>query len=239
MFCKYCGKEISNDTKFCPNCGNPSSDINMKYNELSHDKKGLSIASLVLGILGFIVWLLPIVGFPVIIVGLILGIIGHNKGGKGFSTAGIILCIITLILTTANSAFGACKGYHGLLFFQESQSENNIKTQKSQNEFTIRDDKGNILMNGGISSATTSIVTDDSGNKNYVIEISFTDDATEKFATVTSEHIGECISIYLNDDMLANPRVMYTITEGKCQISGEFSHQEALDLVEKLNSTVN
>lgn len=21
MFCQYCGKEISNDTKFCPNCG--------------------------------------------------------------------------------------------------------------------------------------------------------------------------------------------------------------------------
>lgn len=71
------------------------------------EQKGMSIASLVLGICGFVGCCLPILGYPVSIVGLVLGIKGRSKGAKGMATAGIVLCIITLILTLINSIAGA------------------------------------------------------------------------------------------------------------------------------------
>ena len=80
------------------------------------EKKGQSIASLVLGIVGLIAWCLPLAGFPVSIVGLVLGILGMKKGGKGMAIAGIVLCIISLVATIVNSAIGAYMGTTGQLF---------------------------------------------------------------------------------------------------------------------------
>ena len=71
------------------------------------EKKGLSITSMILGIVGLLAWCIPLLGFPVCITGLILGIIGIKKGGKGMAIAGIILCSITLLLTLGNSILGA------------------------------------------------------------------------------------------------------------------------------------
>ena len=68
-----------------------------------------STASLVLGIIGLIAWILPLIGFPVVIIGLILGI-------KKKYTAGIVLNVIALVLTVANSAIGAYMGANGMLF---------------------------------------------------------------------------------------------------------------------------
>lgn len=68
-----------------------------------------STASLVLGIVGCIAWLIPLIGFPVTIVGLILGI-------RRKYTVGIILNVIGLSLTLVNSAVGAVLGYQGKLF---------------------------------------------------------------------------------------------------------------------------
>lgn len=50
------------------------------------------------------------------IVGLILGITGRKKGGKGMALAGIIMCVITLVLTLGNSILGAYLGATGQLF---------------------------------------------------------------------------------------------------------------------------
>ena len=66
-------------------------------NETAQKIQNVSITSLVLGICG-------IIFYPV---GLILGIIGIKKGGKGMAIAGIIMCSITLLLTIGNSVLGA------------------------------------------------------------------------------------------------------------------------------------
>ena len=78
-----------------------------QYVQPVQEKKGLSLASMILGIVGFLAWCLPLVGFPVCITGLILGIVGIKKGGKGMAIAGIIMCSITLLLTLGNSILGA------------------------------------------------------------------------------------------------------------------------------------
>jgi len=69
---------------------------------------GLAIAALVLGIIGLIAWFLPICGFPVTIVGLILGFLGRRSPARRtLATVGIVLCIIGLVLTIGSAAFGA------------------------------------------------------------------------------------------------------------------------------------
>lgn len=72
---------------------------------------GKSIASLVLGIIGLIAWLLPLVGYPVTIVGLILGCLARKTEKNGLNLAGIILSTIALILTLGNSILGVLLVY--------------------------------------------------------------------------------------------------------------------------------
>lgn len=74
--------------------------------EENNKADGKSIASFVLGIVGIIAWLLPLFGYPVTIVGLVLGCIERKDKKNGFNLAGIILSSITLALTLGNSILG-------------------------------------------------------------------------------------------------------------------------------------
>jgi len=78
---------------------------------------GKAIASLCLGLFGLIAWFLPIVGFPVTVTGLVLGIKSLNGPRNGMATAGIVLCIIGLVLSTANAAIDAYLGATGHLHY--------------------------------------------------------------------------------------------------------------------------
>ena len=78
----------------------------MNYNAPQEEKKGLSIASLVLCCCGIIAWCLPLLGYPVTIAGIVLGCLGMKKGGKTLAIIGIILSVIFLIATIVNSVLG-------------------------------------------------------------------------------------------------------------------------------------
>jgi len=66
----------------------------------------MSVAALVLGLFGLIAWCCPLIGFPVGLLALIFGIIGAGRGGRGMAAAGIILGIITLVLSGINAFLG-------------------------------------------------------------------------------------------------------------------------------------
>ena len=70
---------------------------------------GKHTASLVLGIIGVVAWLIPIFGFPTTITGLVFGVKTEN-------TSGIVLNIIGLVLTIINASIGAYMGATGQLF---------------------------------------------------------------------------------------------------------------------------
>lgn len=57
------------------------------------EKKGLSIASMVLGLVGLFLFAVPCG-----VLAIIFSIIGKKKGGKGFATAGLILGIVDVAL---------------------------------------------------------------------------------------------------------------------------------------------
>jgi len=78
-------------------------------------KAGLPLG---LGIFGMIAWLLPIIGLPVTIIGLVFGIKALNGPSKGMAIAAVVLCSLGLMLTLVNVAAGiylAVTGQHPLV----------------------------------------------------------------------------------------------------------------------------
>lgn len=64
------------------------------------------ILALIFGILGLIACCIPCVGYPVAITAFVLGIIGLKKNGRGMAIAGIVLGVISFILSLVNSILG-------------------------------------------------------------------------------------------------------------------------------------
>lgn len=86
----------------------------MNYNAPQEEKKGMSIAALVLGCCGLIAWCIPLFGYPVSIVGIILGCMGMKKGGKTLAIIGIILCALCLVASIINSVLGVMNAMNSL-----------------------------------------------------------------------------------------------------------------------------
>ena len=91
----------------CPSCGKtftiqiqpgPNSSLQSFQTQMSYVREK-STTSLVLGIIGCIAWLLPILGIPLSIVGLVLGTRKRYR-------VGIIINIIVLVLSLGNCILG-------------------------------------------------------------------------------------------------------------------------------------
>ncbi len=74
---------------------------------------GKAKTSLILGIVGLIAWLLPIVGIPVTIVGIVKGVQAWKSSKHTLAVAGVVLSIIGLVLSIINMAIGAYLGATG------------------------------------------------------------------------------------------------------------------------------
>ena len=66
----------------------------------------MATAALVLGIISLATWLIPIIGYPVTIVGLVLGIKSVKSEKRGMAIAGIVMSSIGLVLSLVNSIAG-------------------------------------------------------------------------------------------------------------------------------------
>ncbi|MBI5965158.1 MAG: hypothetical protein HY863_16895 [Chloroflexi bacterium] len=80
----------------------------------------LAVVSLVLGVFNLCNFLTPpICGLPMSILGIIFGYSSMNSSKRGLAIAGMILCIIGLLIGCGNAAYGAYLGSTGQLFFQQ------------------------------------------------------------------------------------------------------------------------
>lgn len=65
---------------------------------VTQESKGLSIASMVLGIISVVLFCIWYISIPCAILAIIFGIVGMKKGGKGMGVAGLVLGIVALAI---------------------------------------------------------------------------------------------------------------------------------------------
>ncbi len=120
IVCPNCRTSNLAGSTFCSNCGARlfSAKVNTvtpflvqpvpaepsKQRAAEHNWK--AIVSLILGIIGIFAWLIPLIGYPVTIAGLVFGIIGLKSQKSGMAIGGMVLSIIFLMATVINSALG-------------------------------------------------------------------------------------------------------------------------------------
>jgi len=68
-----------------------------------------------------------------------------------------------------------------------------------------------------------------------IIGLTFNADGTKMFADITKANLGKQVAIYLDGQVLSAPTVQEAITDGKAQISGNFTLASAKTLVRDLN----
>ena len=78
----------------------------------TNDGSGKATASLVLGLLSIVAWIIPLFGLPMTITGLVLGIKGLGPHSRTRAAVGIVLCAL-LIITIINAGLGAYLGFMG------------------------------------------------------------------------------------------------------------------------------
>jgi hypothetical protein len=87
-----------------------------QYDQFGAKEEGKPVAGLVLGICSMIAWILPIVGLPVSIAGLVVGVKALRREGNGMAVAATALSATGLVLSIANAALGAYLGATGQLY---------------------------------------------------------------------------------------------------------------------------
>lgn len=78
-------------------------------------KNGAANVGLILGIISLGGWLIPIIGAPISIIGLVQSIRGQKSENKSQATVGLVLNILGLLATIINASIGAFKGANGLM----------------------------------------------------------------------------------------------------------------------------
>ncbi len=68
------------------------------------------------------------------------------------------------------------------------------------------------------------------------IGLEFDDEGSKMFEELTRKNIGKRMAIYLDGTPISAPMVQETISGGKAQITGDFSLEEAKELVRRLNA---
>jgi preprotein translocase subunit SecD len=81
-------------------------------------------------------------------------------------------------------------------------------------------------------------VTDNASSGQPEISIELSDEGKELFAAVTREHLNQRLAIVLDGHLYAAPVIRSEITEGKAQITGNFTREEAQQLAAKINEAI-
>ncbi len=68
-----------------------------------------------------------------------------------------------------------------------------------------------------------------------VVGIEFTKEGADLFAKITKENVGQPLAVLLDGKVLSSPVIQGEITGGKAQITGNFTAEEAKELVRNLN----
>ena len=93
-------------------------------------------------------------------------------------------------------------------------------------EFQTSD--GNTFMTGDmVADAQATSYQNNMGNKEFIVELTLTEEGATVFGDVTSANVGKNLPIVYDDQVISNPTVNEAITGGKAQITGMESYEQA------------
>ena len=101
----------------------------------------------------------------------------------------------------------------------------------------LQEDGSIVLTGSDVKTASAGAYTDSTtGSKENVVDLEFTKEGTEKFAAATkvAKEAGQSIGIYYDGAFVSVPNVKAVISDGRAQISGSMSYEEA----DQLASTI-
>ncbi|KKR21604.1 MAG: Protein translocase subunit SecD [Candidatus Moranbacteria bacterium GW2011_GWA2_39_41] len=87
----------------------------------------------------------------------------------------------------------------------------------------------------GKNLKTATVEFQSQGLSEPQVSLKFDDEGTQMFADLTKKNIGKSVAIYLDGQIISAPTVQAEITTGEAVITGNFSIDEAKNLVKKLN----
>ncbi len=94
----------------------------------------------------------------------------------------------------------------------------------------------NIILTGAdVDKAEAGYRRNDNNVMEWVVSLEFKESGKTKFAEATEKLQGYPISIWMDDTCISYPTVNSVITDGKCEIMGSFTSDEAQALADKIN----
>lgn len=128
-----------------------------------------------------------------------------------------------------------------LYFISETDSEGNYNYDpysytmyKSIDEIVA--DGSAVLSGTDVKDAQAGSITNSMGNSEIGVDLTMTEEGTKKFADATTKAYqkSETLGIYYDGSIISAPRVSAALTDGKAQITGNFTYESA----EQLASTI-
>lgn len=109
-----------------------------------------------------------------------------------------------------------------------------VEVLKTTAKLTFKDPQGNVVIEG--SELQDARAAQGVRTPGYVVQLTFTDEGAKKFGELTSRLVGQRIGIYLDDELLQNPSVSVPIMDGKAEITGYATLEEAAEIAALLRS---
>lgn len=144
-------------------------------------------------------------------------------------------------VTDANAILEDLGKPGSLCFIEQQDGDGNVNFQYDENSESgyslarsldeIRE-AGSIVLEGtDVADATGGAIQEqNTSSREYVVELTLTDEGKQKFAEATEANVGKQIAIIYDNSVLSAPRVNETISGGKAQISGMADTEEAQSL---------
>ncbi len=105
---------------------------------------------------------------------------------------------------------------------------------KNTAQLEFQDEEGNVLVTGkDLKDAQASPGT---GGQGATVDLEFNDAGAKLFAEATAKNVGRRIAIVIDEEVISAPTVNEPIPNGRAQISGGFTAEEAQNLAVLLRS---
>lgn len=98
----------------------------------------------------------------------------------------------------------------------------------------FRSPDGETVLTGEDVADAQAGYNNSNGANQPVVDLTFTDDAAERFAELTGENVGQIISIVYDGEVISSPQVREQISGGKCYIDKMESYQAAETLASQI-----